>query len=182
MKEDIYLQNSYNGIVYKKLPTHYLQLSPWDNDQDRRVSIIDYVNCQVLTFQNACMIINKQFDETKESWEKNGKQYVASPINENENIDEYAAFLSMLPSHDIKIQTENLLNNLNGDSISIENKNGYGELKLVRHKGKPYYILIVNETYKLGRAKAYNMFGKFCQWVGIKHVKPIFCLTDKKYV
>ena len=47
-------------------------------------------------------------------------------------------------------------------------------------KGKIYYILIINEY--LPRVKDYNMFGDFCQWIGIEHCKPIFNMTDRKYI
>ena len=30
--------------------------------------------------------------------------------------------------------------------------------------------------------KMYDTFGKFCQWANIKNCKPIFNLTDKKYI
>ena len=54
------------------------------------------------------------------------------------------------------------------------------ELKLIKHKGKIYYILIVNEF--LPRVQAYNLFGEFCQWCGIDQCKPIFCEDDNRYV
>ena len=54
------------------------------------------------------------------------------------------------------------------------------ELKLIKHKGKIYYIMIVNEY--LPRVQAYNLFGEFCMWCGIDQCKPIFCETDKTYI
>ena len=51
---------------------------------------------------------------------------------------------------------------------------------MIKHKGKIYYILIINEF--LPRVKAYNLFGEFVQWIGIKNCKPIFCETDNRYI
>ena len=51
---------------------------------------------------------------------------------------------------------------------------------MVKHKGKIYYCLIVNQY--LPKVQLYNTFGQFCQMVNIKNVKPIFNETDKKYV
>ena len=34
----------------------------------------------------------------------------------------------------------------------------------------------------LPRVKAYNLFGEFVQWIGIKNCKPIFCETDNRYI
>ena len=31
----------------------------------------------VITYQNACMIVNKQYNETEEEWEYKGKKYKA---------------------------------------------------------------------------------------------------------
>ena len=68
---------TYTGDVYKKLDTHFLKLSPWCDDEDRRVYEIDNNNYHMITYKNACMIINKQFDETTEEWTHNGKKYIA---------------------------------------------------------------------------------------------------------
>ena len=34
----------------------------------------------------------------------------------------------------------------------------------------------------LSSVKAYNLFGEFVQWIGIKNCKPIFCETDNRYI
>ena len=51
---------------------------------------------------------------------------------------------------------------------------------MVKHKGKIYYMLIINQI--LPKVQLYNTFGQFCQMVNIKNVKPIFNETDKKYI
>lgn len=175
-----FLQNSY-GLVYKKMPTHYLQMSPWTDGQDRRITEIDYDNCKVITFANACMIVNKQFDETHETWTSKGKQYKSGPVDPHQDIEEKVATLSMLPNHKVRIQAEEIMSSIS-DNGTVTISEPMCNLKLCRHKGKLYYILIVDETWVSGRAKAYDLFGKFCQWVGIKHVKPIFSITDKKFI
>ena len=65
-------------------------------------------------------------------------------------------------------------------SLTISSEDNSSELKMVKHKGKIYYILLLNKP--CSRVKAYNLFGEFVQWVGIKDCNPIFCETDKKYI
>lgn len=172
-----YIQDS-SGSVYKILPEHFLQMSP--SEGDRRVYELDNENYHILTFENACMIVNKQYQETDEKWEHKGRKLLASAIPESKSIDEHTAMLKMLPSHK---NVKSLVKSLNDDTISnlsIYNRETNSELKMVRHKGKVYYILIINEF--LPRVKAYNMFGEFCQWCNIKHCKPIFDITNQKYI
>ena len=125
---DKYIQDN-EGIVYKVMPTHYLKLSPWKDGEDRRVHEIQNDNYRMITYKNACMIINSQFNNTVENWNFNGKQYIANAIGDNKNIEEYSYLLSTLPNH----------------TITISSNDNLSELKLIRHKGKMYYILIINE-------------------------------------
>ena len=178
MKEDKYLQSSYTGNIYKVMDKYLLQMSPWKNGDSRRIYEYEDKDMTVITYQNACMIVNKQFAETDEEWEHNGKKYKARAIVDK-SIDEHTAMLSMLPSHYIK-ETKNILNTLpNENSITFEDEQG-NEFKMVKHKGKIYYCLIINQY--LPKVKLYNTFGEFCQMVNIKNVKPIFNETDKKYM
>jgi hypothetical protein len=175
-----YIQTGDNS-VYKITPDHFLKLSPWEHGDDRRIYEVEDNNYHMLTFENACMIVNKQFANTIEKWEHNGKRYIANPIEESKNIDEHAAMLSLLPSHKIIKKSESLLKELNDNqSLSISSSDGLTELKMVKYKGKIYYILIINAD--LPRVRTYNMFGEFCQWANIKHCKPIFNETDKRYI
>ena len=87
--------------------------------------------------------------------------------------------LSMLPSHYLKESTKLLKTLPDDNSISIQNQYG-DEFKMVKHKGKVYYCLIINHL--LPKVQLYNTFGKFCQMVNIKNVKPIFNETDKRYI
>lgn len=162
-KEKKYVQDK-NEIVYKVMPTHLLKLSPWEDGEDRRVLEKDVDGYKVISYQNACMIVNTQFANKVEEWKFNGKKYIANSIGTNKNIKEYAYLLSTLPNHTLTITDNNSLN----------------ELKLIKHKGKIYYILIVNEY--LPRVQMYNLFGEFCQWCGIDQCKPIFCETDNRYI
>lgn len=178
MKDDkSYVQDN-KGIVYKVMPTHYLQLSPWKDGDDRRIYELDNDEFQILTYDNACMIVNKQFADTKEEWEFNGKKYLANPIVD---ASTNYAILKLLPSHKIKKRAENILKEIDNNTLSFQNEDGTAELKLVRHKGKILYILLLNDP-TITRARAYDLFGKFIQWVGIKDCKPIFCSTDKRYI
>ena len=97
----------------------------------------------IVTYQNACMIVNKQFIESDEEWEHNGKRYKARAIA-NKNIDEHTAMLSMLPSHYLKETTQILKTLPNENSITFSDEHG-NEFKMVKHKGKIYYCLIINE-------------------------------------
>lgn len=162
-KEKKYVQDK-NNVVYKVTPTHLLKLSPWEEGEDRRVMEKDIDGYKVITYNNACMIVNTQFANKVEEWNFNGKKYIANSIGTNKNIKEYAYLLSTLPNH----------------TITITNNDSLNELKLVKHKGKIYYILIINEY--LPRVQAYNLFGEFCQWCGIDQCKPIFCETDNRYI
>ena len=177
MKEDNYLQSS-EGKIYKIMDTHLLQLSPWKDGESRRIYEYDDSDMHVITYQNACMIVNKQFAETDEEWEHNGKKYKARALV-NKNVDEHAAMLSMLPSHYIKESSRVLKTLPNENSITISDNQG-NEFKMVKHKGKIYYCLIVNQY--LPKVQLYNTFGDFCQMVNIKNVKPIFNETDKRFI
>ncbi len=177
MKEDNYLQSK-DGKIYKIMSNHLLQLSPWKDGEDRRLYEYDDKDMTVITYQNACMIVNKQYNEIDEEWEYNGKKYKANAIV-NKNIDEHTAMLSLLPSHYIKESVKILKTLPNENSISISNENG-NEFKMIKNKGKIYYCLIINQF--LPKVQLYDTFGKFCQMVNIKNVKPIYNQTDKKYV
>lgn len=177
MKDDTYLQSN-EGVIYKIMDDHLLQLSPWKHGDDRRIYEYDDDNMKVISYQNACMIINKQYNEIDEEWVHNGKRYKARAIA-NKDINEHTAMLSMLPSHYIK-DSVNILKTLpNENSITFSDANG-NEFKMVKHKGKIYYCLIINQY--LPKVQLYNTFGQFCQMVNIKNVKPIFNETDKKYM
>ena len=163
--------------VFKMLPTHYLQISPWNDGDDRRVYEMEDDNYHLITYENACMIVNKQFQEIDERWERNDKKYLAR--KNSLSVDEQAAIISMLPSHKIQKQMTTTLSQLNdGQQLSIQNETM--ELKMIRHNGKIHYVLLVNEY--LPRVQLYDTFGKFCKWANIKNIKPIFCETDKKYI
>lgn len=177
-----YIQDS-EGLVYKVMPDHFLKLSPWKDGEDRRIYEQDLDSgYKVITYSNACMIINNQFNNTTEKWEHNGKKYIASSISENKDILEHTYFLTTLPNHKSIIKdSKKLINKLpENNYLSITSADGLQELKMVKHKGKIYYILIINEF--LPRVKAYNLFGEFVQWIGIKNCKPIFCETDMRYI
>ena len=161
------------------MPTHLLKLSPWEDGEDRRVYEQDFDNYNVITYKNACMIVNKQFNDTVETWERNGKKYIANSIADNINTTEHGYLLSTLPSHKVFLKDANSMMKYT-DNVSIESEDGTQELKLIRHKGKMYYILIIKEF--LPRVKAYDLFGNFCQWIGIENAKPVFCETDMRYI
>ena len=178
MNEDKYLQSLNTGNIYKVMDEYLLQMSPWEDGNSRRVYEYDTNDMTVITYQNACMIVNKQFAETDEEWEHNGKRYKARAIA-NKSIDEHTAMLNMLPSHYLK-ETSKILKTLpDENSFTFEDESG-NAFKMVKHKGKIYYCLIVNQL--LPKVQLYNTFGKFCQIVNIKNVKPIFNETDKKYI
>ena len=163
MKTDKYIQDN-NGIVYKEAATHFLQLSPWKFGSDRRIMETDIGNYKYITYKNACMIVNNQFSNTDEKWEFNGKSYIANAIGNSTNKETYTNMIKTLPNH----------------IITIENMDNPTMLKLVKHKGKIYYIFIVDQY--LPRVQAYNLFGEFCQWVGIDKCKPIYCENTQKYI
>ena len=59
--ESQYVQHSYTGKVFKVTPTHLLQISPWKVGDDRRIYEEVNDNYRVITYKNACMIVNNQF-------------------------------------------------------------------------------------------------------------------------
>lgn len=163
MEQKSYIQDDH-GIVYKEYPSHFLQLSPWEFGADRRVMETNIGNYRYISYKNACMIVNNQFSNTDEKWEFDGKQYIANAIGDNTNKDEYTNMIKSLPNH----------------VITIEDMYNPVSLKLVKHKGKIYYIFIVDQY--LPRVQAYNLFGEFCQWVGIDKCKPIYCTDTQTYI
>ena len=178
MKEDKYLQST-EGKIYKIMDNYLLQLSPWKAGEDRRIYEYDDNDMTVISYQNACMIVNKQYGEIDEEWEHNGKKYKARALV-NKDIDEHAAMLSMLPSHFIKDNTKILKKLPDNNEISFKDKTNGMEFKMIKHKGKIYYILLIEKYYP--KVALHDMFFNFCQWVNIKNVKPIFNETDKKYM
>ena len=179
MNDNKYIQNQNTGLVYKVMDEYLLQMSPWKDDEDRRVYEVNNDDYTVLTYQNACMIVNKQFNETDEEWEHKGKKYRARALM-NKSIDEHIAMLNMLPSHYIKENKKVLVKMPDNNMISYQDQNG-NEFKMVKHQGKIGYLLLLNKP-NITRAKLYNAFGEFCRWVGIKDVKPIYCVDDHKYI
>ncbi len=178
MNEDKYLQSIKDDKVYKVMDNYLLQMSPWDHGDNRRLYEFEDSDYVVVSYQNACMIVNKQFLESDEEWEHNGKKYIARSIKDK-TIEEHTAMLNMLPAHYVKDTAKVMMTSPNLDNVSIQDKQG-NTFKLVKHKGKIYYMLIVNQF--LPKVNLYDTFGKFCQMVNIKNVKPIFNITDKKYV
>ena len=85
----------------------------------------------------------------------------------------------MLPSHYIKDSTKILKGLPDNNTISFTDNNG-NEFKMIKHKGKIYYILLIEKYYP--KVPLHDMFFNFCQWVNIKNVKPIYNETDKKYI
>ena len=178
MNNDTYFQSSYTGNIYKVMDEYLLQMSPWKDGENRRIYEYEDDDMKVITYQNACMIVNKQFAETDEEWEHNGKKYKAKALV-NKDPNEHAAFLSLLPSHYIKDTTKILKTLPDNNSISYRDQNG-NEFKMVKHKGKIYYILLIEKYYP--KVPLHDMFFNFCQWVNIKNVKPIYNETDKKFM
>ena len=178
MNQDTYFQSSYTGNIYKVMDRYLLQMSPWKDGESRRIYEYEDNDMNVITYQNACMIVNKQFAETDEEWEHNGKKYKARAIV-NRTPDEHAAMLSMLPSHYIKDTTKILRTLPDNNSFSFQDQDG-NEFKMVKHKGKIYYILLIEKYYP--KVPLHDLFFNFCQWVNIKNVKPIYNETDKKYI
>lgn len=177
MKDTSYYICTDDNVVFKMLPTHYLQISPWKDGDDRRVFEMENENYHLITYENACMIVNKQFQDIDETWERDNKKYIAR--KNTLGVDEKAAIIAMLPSHRVQRQMNDTLCQLDdGQQISIQNETM--ELKMIRHNGKIHYVLLLNEY--LPRVQLYDTFGKFCKWANIKNIKPIFCETDKRYV
>lgn len=177
MKNTSYYICTDDNVVFKMLPTHYLQISPWKDGDDRRVYEIENDNYHLITYENACMIVNKQFQDIDERWERNDKKYIARKTTLS--VDEQAAIISMLPTHNVQKQMNDTLRQLDEDQqLSIQNE--MMELKMIRHNGKIHYVLLINEY--LPRVQLYDTFGKFCKWANIKNIKPIFCETDKRYI
>lgn len=154
----------FKGNVYKIINDHYLMLSPC-NPNDKYVSELENDDFHIISYNNACMIINKQYNALPEKWNYEGKSYLANVLNiaNRDEMDEHLFRIRLLPDHSIVVDD-------NGPSL----------LKLIRHKGKMYYIMLINE--KLPRVKAYDLFGKFCQWVGIKYCKPVWCEDEEKFI
>ena len=177
MEENKYLQSN-DGKIYKVMDKYILQMSPWNDGDNRRIYKYEDDDMTVITYQNACMIVNKQFAEIDEEWEHNGKRYKARAIVDK-NIDEHTAMLSILPSHYIKESTKVLKTLPNENSITVSDENG-NEFKMVKHQGKIYYLLVLNKL--LPKVQLYNTFGEFCKIVNIKNVKPIFNETDKRFI
>ena len=101
MKENSYYICTSENKVFKMLPTHYLQISPWNDGDDRRVYEMENEDYHLITYENACMIVNKQFQDIDETWERNNKKYIARKSS-NLSTDEKAAIISMLPSHKVQ--------------------------------------------------------------------------------
>lgn len=163
--------------VFKVTPDHYLQISPWKDGDDRRVYEFENDDYHIISYDTACMIVNKQFKEIDETWEHNNKKYIAR--KSSLSADETAAIISSLPSHEVIVNMKSAIKRMDDDTqISIQNDTL--ELKMIRHNGKIHYVLLVKKF--LPRVQLYDVFGNFCKWANIKNIKPIFCETDKRYI
>ena len=178
-ENNAYIQDHNTGLVYKVMNDYLLQISPWEDGADRRVYEFTSHDYDIITYQNACMIVNRQFADTDENWTHRGKKYLARKIDSNRSEEEHLAMLEILPSHYIN-DTKKIMYDMPDGSVMGISDNIGNEFKMVKHKGKIYYMLIINQL--LPKVKLYNTFGQFCQMVNIKNVKPIFNMTDKKYM
>lgn len=173
-----YVQSN-NGDIFKVLEDHFLKISPWKIGDDRRIKEMDLSKCKILTYKNACMIVNTQFANTKEEWDYKGDHYVADVIPDM-SYEMYAGFLKLLPDHEFLKSSEETLKNVDNGSVEVEDNDSKIKLKIVKHKGKIYYCLILNEF--LPRVRMYDLFGKFLQWANIKNVKPIWSQNKKRFI
>ena len=178
MKTDSYLQSAYTGDIYKVMDKYLLQLSPWKDGDDRRIYEYSNDDMHVITYQNAMMIVNKQFSEMDEEWEHDGRKFKARALV-NKDPEEHGALLSMLPSHFVKDNTKILKRLPDDNEISYKDNNG-NEFKMVKCQGKIYYILLIEKYYP--KVPLHDMFFNFCKWVNIKNVKPIYDETNKRYI
>lgn len=178
-KEDTTYLQSNDGEIYKVMSTHLLKMSPWQDGEDRRLHEYDTEGMHVISYQNACMIVNKQFNEVDEKWAYDGKHYIARRQREDVTLVEHIGLLKMLPSHAVKDMSKMMRSMPDGYEISFKDdlKN---ELKMIKHKGKVYYMMLIERCYP--KVPLYDMFFNFCQWVNVKNVKPIFCETDETYI
>lgn len=160
---DKYILDSSNN-VYKIIDSHYLKLSPTEKG-NKYFKEIDNGPYHVISYNNACMVINTQYNALPESWKYEGTEYFADvlALTDKDDIEVHTINIRLLPDH----------------SIAID-KTGPSMLKLIRSKGKMYYILLINE--KLPRVKAYDLFGNFCQWLGIQNCKPVWNQTEQHYM
>lgn len=165
MKKDIskYIEDV-SGNILKVFDDHFLNLSPCKPDM-KYVKELDVDAYHIISYNNAMMIINTQWNALPEKWNFDGVTYLANILNlaTSDDIEEHTFRIRLLPNHSI-----------------VVDDNGLSELKLIRSKGKMYYILLINE--KLPRVKAYDLFGKFVQWIGIKNCKPVWNETEQKYM
>ena len=79
--EQKYVQSREDGAVYKMLPDYFLKMSPWKDGEDRRVVEKDLGDYKMITYKNACMIVNSQFRDTKEEWSHNGKVLLKKQVS-----------------------------------------------------------------------------------------------------
>ena len=98
MKDNTYVQDNL-GLVYKVMPDYLLKMSPWKDGEDRRVYEKTTDEYRMITYSNACMIVNNQFNNTTEKWEHKGKKFIASSISEGKDVHEHTYFLTTLPNH-----------------------------------------------------------------------------------
>lgn len=145
-----------SGNIYKIIDSHFLNLSPC-RPEDKYVTEMETDTYHIISYNSACLILNKQFNAIPERWNYNGEKFLANTLNivNDADAEEHTIRIRLLPDHSVVIDD-----------------NGPSMLKLVRSKGKMYYILIINE--KLPRVKAYDLFGRFVQWLGIKNCKPVW--------
>jgi len=153
-----------NGDIYKIIDSHFLKLSPCDPAR-KYFNELDTSSYHYISYNNACMIINKQYNALAEEWHYEGNNYIARvlDIKTKDDMEVHTVNIRLLPDHSVVIDQE-----------------GPSMLKLIRHKGKMYYIMIINE--RLPRVKAYDLFGNFCQWVGIQNCKPVWNETESCFM
>lgn len=153
-----------SGNIYKMFDDHFLKLTPCKPDEKYIVEL-DINSYHVISYNNACMLINEAYNALPERWNYEGTTYLANILNitTSDDIEEHTIRIRLLPDHSV-----------------VVDDNGPSMLKLIRSKGKMYYIMVINE--KLPRVKAYDLFGRFVQWLGIKNCKPVWNENENRYM
>ena len=153
-----YVQDS-KGDVYKVTPEHFLKISPWKDGDDRRVYEIDNDNYSMLSFENACMIVNKQFANTVEKWEHKGKKYIANitpfasqwRFHPNPNIDLCALPLTGLvldaESKGVRLAYKMIDSSMLPSESDIEKMSAMEEIVLDSEIGNKNVIEIPQDNY-----------------------------------
>lgn len=179
--------------AYNAEKDYYLLRTPWEYGEDRRKPLSDLVEPRNINSNDANRKINEAWRNHKAKWEYNGKKFETRGTVYDEKVTErksweydgkthyyyetnYTNLFKLCPVH----KFEHTYKTKNG-----EKKSYYHEYYIVWYQGKLVWAM---PSQYIPRVQYYDFESAdkepmgFNRWTSINNIKPIYCITDKKFI